>query len=89
MLLFVPFGLLLGLMMRRSPHLVVPLAFLSSLLIEGVQATVLDGRTPAVMDLMANTAGACIGLVALAAIDRLRADAGGGAPAPPGGTVRR
>lgn len=62
-LLFVPFGLLLGVMLRRVPHLVVPLGFLASLLIESVQAVALDGRTPAVYDLVANTAGACAGVV--------------------------
>jgi hypothetical protein len=73
-LLFVPFGFLLSMTLRRKQHLVVPLAFLVSLLIESVQAIALAGRTPSVTDLVANTAGACIGLVALAGVDRLRAD---------------
>lgn len=63
--LFVPLGIVLGLLLPASRHLVVPLAFLSSLTIEAIQAVMLADRTPSVFDLIANVAGACLGLVLL------------------------
>ena len=59
--LFIPLGIILALIARR--YLVFPLGFLISLCVESVQALLLDGRTPSLMDVVANTAGACIGLL--------------------------
>ncbi|GAA0491635.1 hypothetical protein GCM10009532_13650 [Microbacterium aurantiacum] len=60
--LFVPFGVLVGLLLRQT-WLVLPLAFLTTLMIETAQALLLDRRTPSIMDIIANTAGACIGVL--------------------------
>ncbi|WP_431779997.1 VanZ family protein [Microbacterium aurantiacum] len=60
--LFVPFGVLVGLLVRQT-WLVLPLAFLTTLGIESAQAILLDRRTPSVMDIIANVAGACVGVL--------------------------
>lgn len=72
-LLFVPLGLLLTLILTRNRWLVLPVAFLATVTIECVQALLLDARTPSVLDIVANTAGACIGVVLAVFIDALRA----------------
>ncbi len=64
-LLFVPFGLLLALILRQR-YLIVPIAFVASVTIESVQALMIDKRVPSVMDIIANLAGACIGLLIVA-----------------------
>jgi hypothetical protein len=60
--LFVPLGLLLSFLLDRSRYLVLPLGFLVSFFVESVQALFLPGRTPCVLDIIANTAGVCIGM---------------------------
>ncbi|WP_244946435.1 VanZ family protein [Microbacterium saccharophilum] len=70
--LFVPFGLLLALIITRNRWLVLPIAFLATVTIECVQAVALGARTPSVLDIIANTAGACLGMLAAAAIEVLR-----------------
>lgn len=65
-LLFVPYGILLTLILTRS-HLVVPIALVTTVAIESAQALMLDRRTPSVLDVVANTTGACIGLLLIAA----------------------
>ncbi|MEV4773869.1 VanZ family protein [Microbacterium sp. LWH12-1.2] len=70
-LLFVPLGAGLAMMLHRHRYLVVPLGFLATLTIEGIQALLLVGRSPTVIDLIANFAGACVGLVAVAAFEGL------------------
>ncbi|WP_460772621.1 VanZ family protein [Microbacterium sp. GXF7504] len=72
-LLFVPLGLLLPLILRRTPWLVLPVAFLTTVTIECVQALLLAQRTPSVLDIVANTAGACLGMVLLAVLQHRRA----------------
>ncbi|MCT9001931.1 VanZ family protein [Microbacterium memoriense] len=72
-LLFVPLGLLLTLILVRNRWLVLPVAFLATVTIECVQALLLDARTPSVLDIVANTAGACIGILIAVFIDALRA----------------
>ena len=72
-LLFVPLGLLLTLILVRNRWLVLPVAFLATVAIECVQALLLDARTPSILDIIANTAGACIGIVLAVFIDALRA----------------
>lgn len=61
--LFVPLGWLLTLILPRSKYLVVPIALGATVLMEGLQAVLLPGRTPSVLDIVANTAGAFIGLL--------------------------
>ncbi|WP_353114323.1 VanZ family protein [Microbacterium sp.] len=70
--LFLPFGVLLALLLSRRRYLVLPISFLASLAIESVQALLLPGRTPSVMDIVANTAGACVGLLAVELIQLRR-----------------
>ena len=71
-LLFVPLGIGLSVLLRSHRHLVVPLGFLGSLTIESIQAILIADRTPSVLDIVANVAGACLGLVAVAAVEGLR-----------------
>lgn len=61
--LFIPLGLLLTMMLHRRPHLTLPIAVICSVAIESAQAVLLEHRTPSVLDIIANTAGACIGIV--------------------------
>lgn len=73
-LLFVPFGLLLTLIVARSHRwIVLPVTFLATVTIESVQAVMLDARTPSVLDIIANTAGACLGMLIAVFIEVLRA----------------
>src|SRR5690606_8924036 len=71
-LLFVPLGIGLALLLRRSRHLVMPVALLVSLTIESVQAVYIAARTPSVYDIIANVSGAAVGLVAVAVFETLR-----------------
>lgn len=70
-LLFVPLGVGLTLLLPLHRYLVVPLGFLATLTIEGLQGLLLSGRGATVIDLIANTAGACVGLVVVAAFEGL------------------
>ncbi|VXB72833.1 VanZ like family protein [Microbacterium sp. 8M] len=67
--LFVPLGILLAILMPRRRYLVMPIGFVVSLAIESAQGVLLAGRTASLADLIANTAGACIGLFAVEVID--------------------
>ena len=67
--LFVPLGILLAILMPRRRYLVMPVGFTVSLTIETAQGVLLPGRTASLADLIANTAGACIGLFAVEVID--------------------
>jgi hypothetical protein len=80
--LFVPLGVLLALILQHR-HLVVPLAFLATVTIESMQALMIDKRVPSVMDIIANVAGACLGLVIVAFVEWWRRRQ----PGPPPGTV--
>lgn len=62
-LLFVPLGLLLTFILESDRWLVMPIAFLTTVTIETGQAIALAARTPSVLDIVANTAGACLGIV--------------------------
>ena len=62
-LLFVPLGFLLTLILVRERWMVLPIAFLTTVIIETVQAIALSARTPSVLDIIANTAGACAGML--------------------------
>jgi VanZ family protein len=71
-LLFVPLGLLLTLILTTRRWLVLPIAFLATVTIECVQAVLLDARTPSVLDIVANTAGACLGMLIAVLVQALR-----------------
>lgn len=68
--LFVPIGVLLPMMMPRA--LVLPVALVATVAIESTQALLLDARVPSVLDIIANTTGACVGLLALEAVRAAR-----------------
>jgi VanZ family protein len=70
-LLFVPMGVLSALMLTQR-YLVVPIAVITTVAIESLQATVLAQRTPSVLDIVANVTGACVGLLLVAAVEAAR-----------------
>ena len=70
-MLFVPLGLLLTLILTRHRWLVLPIAFVATVTIEAMQAAVLDARTPSILDIIANTAGACLGMIIAAVAEEL------------------
>ncbi len=49
--------MLLALILRRR-HLIVPIALVATVVIESIQALMIDKRTPSLMDVIANLAGA-------------------------------
>ncbi|WP_251453566.1 VanZ family protein [Microbacterium sp. Marseille-Q6648] len=67
-LLFVPLGALLAVILARR-YLVVPIAFVTTVGIESVQALALDRRVPSVMDIIANVTGACLGLLLVGLVE--------------------
>ncbi|MCT9819027.1 VanZ family protein [Microbacterium sp. W1N] len=69
--LFVPFGLLLALIMRSRRWLALPIAVATTVLVELAQG-LLPQRTPSVFDVIANTAGACLGIVVATVLDSRR-----------------
>ncbi|KAA9087290.1 VanZ family protein [Microbacterium radiodurans] len=69
--LFVPYGALLTFALGRSSHLVLPVAIVTTVGIEAAQ-TLLPERTTSVVDIIANTTGACLGLLAASAAVALR-----------------
>ena len=69
-LLFVPLGVLLMLILRRR-YLILPIAIVVTLAIECSQALLLDRRTPSMLDIIANTAGACIGMLIVAVVESM------------------
>lgn len=73
--LFVPFGILLALAMPRQRVFVVPLALLVTGVIEASQALFLDERTATFRDIVANTAGATVGLMIVLIAERMASGA--------------
>lgn len=61
--LFVPWGVLLTFLITAERWLVLPIAFLTTFAIECGQGLALAARTPSVHDIIANTAGACLGML--------------------------
>ncbi|GAA1469924.1 VanZ family protein [Microbacterium thalassium] len=61
-LYFVPLGALLALLLTRR-YLIVPIAVVTTVSIESVQALLLAARVPSVLDIVANVTGACVGLL--------------------------
>lgn len=84
-LLFVPLGLLLALLLGRSRHLVLPIAITITVTIESLQAVLLTRRTASLLDVVANTAGACVGLLIVAGFEAARRRADGSSSAGGGG----
>ncbi|MFI8632462.1 VanZ family protein [Microbacterium sp. NPDC077663] len=70
--LFVPFGVLLPLILRRSLELVLPIAIVATVTIECMQALALAQRVPSVLDIIANVTGASVGMLGLALWRRAR-----------------
>lgn len=71
-LLFVPLGVLLALLVKTRRYLVVPMAMVSSAAIEVTQAVFLSARTASPLDVLANTLGACVGLLLVEGIEGWR-----------------
>jgi hypothetical protein len=69
-LLFVPFGFLLAATLRGRVIVSFALAVLVSIAIEVGQAVYLVERTPTVVDVLANSAGAAVGIAAAVAMRR-------------------
>lgn len=70
--LFVPLGFLLTLIVTSRRWLILPIAILATVTIECVQALALGARTPSMLDIVANTAGACLGMLLAAFAEILR-----------------
>ena len=70
-LLFVPLGVLLMLILRRR-FLILPIAIVVTVGIESAQALLLDRRTPSTTDIIANVTGACVGMLIVAVVERVR-----------------
>ncbi|MGU3645882.1 VanZ family protein [Microbacterium sp. C23T] len=68
--LFVPFGVLLALVLPLHRGLVVPMALATTLVIESGQALLLSERTPSLRDIVANVLGAAIGLAIVHLMER-------------------
>lgn len=79
-LLFVPLGILLALILQQR-YLILPIALVSTVAIESVQALMLERRTPSVMDIIANLTGAALGVLIVAFVQWRRGR--GRAPALP------
>ncbi|UZN04163.1 VanZ family protein [Cellulomonas sp. S1-8] len=69
--MFVPFGVLVGLLLRRPWWVVVLLGATTSALIETIQRW-LPTRYPTLQDLVLNTLGAAVGVVALLVVVQVR-----------------
>ncbi|WP_169923669.1 VanZ family protein [Propionicimonas paludicola] len=78
-LLFVPLGLLVTRMLRVHRYLSVVVGLLASVGIELVQWLALPARTPSLYDVLANTLGACLGLLIALWWERGRAHSNGAA----------
>ncbi len=72
--MFVPFGVLVALILRRWWLLAVPLAFAASGLIEVGQGLFLAQRTASPLDVVANVLGAAVGAVLVGVTSRNMAD---------------
>lgn len=68
-LLFVPFGFLFTLLLRRAHYVVLPAAVVVTVAVESWQSLI-DERTSSVLDIVANVTGACLGIL-VAALVRL------------------
>jgi hypothetical protein len=71
--LFVPFGVVLAVLLRGHPWRLIGVAGVVPLTIEIVQAVFLPGRTSSALDVVANTLGGLIGALSVALSRRLLA----------------
>jgi VanZ family protein len=69
--LFVPLGWLLSILLSRTRYLVLPIGLLATIVIETVQGDLLSQRAFDISDILANTAGVCIGMLLAALGERL------------------
>lgn len=70
-LLFVPFGFLFTLILRRGHYVVLPAALVVSVAVEACQVLI-DERVSSLLDVVANVTGACVGIVFAALIRAVR-----------------
>ncbi|GAA4485916.1 VanZ family protein [Microbacterium panaciterrae] len=70
--MFVPLGIFLAVLLPRRRYLVAPIGFLTTVMIESVQGIFLSHRSATAADVIANTAGACVGLLIVEIIDAVR-----------------
>lgn len=66
-MLFVPFGFLFTLILRRGHYVVLPAALVASVAVEACQALI-DERVSSLLDVVANVTGACVGILFAALI---------------------
>ncbi|KAA9132363.1 VanZ family protein [Microbacterium caowuchunii] len=65
---FIPLGWLLSILLERRRYLVLPIGILATVAIEMIQGDLLAERTASVTDVLANTAGTCIGMLVAAVV---------------------
>lgn len=70
--LFVPYGWLLSILLARTTHLLLPIGMLTTFGIEAVQRQLLVQRTASLLDILANIAGFCIGMIIATILVRKR-----------------
>ena len=70
--LFVPLGFLLTRILSDARWLVLPIALVTTVAIEAIQAVALPQRTSSALDVLANVTGACIGMIIAALVWRGR-----------------
>lgn len=72
--LFVPLGFLLTRILHDARWLILPIALVTTVAIEAIQAAALPQRTSSALDVLANVTGACIGMIVAAIVWRGRSD---------------
>lgn len=68
--LSVPLGFLLACIITRERWLILPISVVTTVAAEGMQAAFLPARTPSALDVVANVAGACVGMLIAFARER-------------------
>ncbi len=69
---FIPLGWLLSILLDRARYLVLPIGIVATVAIEGLQGELLAARTASIHDVIANTAGTCLGMLIAAAVSTSR-----------------
>lgn len=69
---FVPFGWLLTIVLDRARVLVLPIGIAVTLTIELIQGELLAERTASIMDVVANTIGTALGMLAAVIVSMVR-----------------
>ncbi|MGN8026970.1 VanZ family protein [Microbacterium sp. 22242] len=70
--MFVPLGMFLAVLLPRRRYLVAPIGFVTTIMIESVQGLFLSSRSATVADVLANTTGACLGLLIIEIVEAVR-----------------